>query len=35
MHVCDDHDCEDEPWQKEHLLLEKLISTIRTKERIL
>jgi hypothetical protein len=36
MHVCDDHDFEEEPWQKEALVAgKKLISTIRTKERIL
>jgi hypothetical protein len=32
----DDHDCEEEPWQKEAIVAgKKLISTIRTKERIL
>ncbi len=36
MCACDDHDCEEEPWQKEALVAgKKLISTIRTKERIL
>ncbi len=36
MHVCDDHEFEEEPWQKEALVAgKKSISTIRTKERIL
>jgi hypothetical protein len=36
MCACIDHDCEEEPWQKEALVAgKKLISTIRTKERIL